>query len=72
MRQSFESKSLSRGGRRTKPNMTQSLKIKKGEKLNFLDVAKQLDDAQLTNDQTLSTAGKTLDNTSMFNRTANT
>lgn len=40
MRQSFESKSLSRGGRRTKPNMTQSLKIRKGEKLTFLDVAK--------------------------------
>ena len=53
--------------------MTQSLKIPKAEKMNFLDAAQQLDEAQQTNDKTLSTAGKTIENaSSTYYRTVNT
>jgi len=46
--------------------MAQSLKIPRGDKICFIDVAREMDDAQLTNDPTLSTAGKTIENTSFY------
>lgn len=53
--------------------MAQSLKIPRANKFGFADVAKHLDEAKNTSDPTLSTAGKTIENSSTsYYRTANT
>ena len=53
--------------------MAQSLKIPRVDKISLIEVAKQLDEVQCTDDPTASTAGKTIENaSSVFQRTVRT
>lgn len=66
-------KSQNKVGRSTRHVMAQSLKIPKADKISLIEVAKQLDEVQYADDPTVSTAGKTIENTSsVFQRTTRT